>query len=132
MPSTSRWFIDMGFSVAQTPGVSRAWQYDFVDGSYLLITDVGGYDLPEPGGPYCGMHLSRRSELLEFVALLWRTSDLFRWFRHVQRKVFFELLPKVPALKSNPTEPLPGENHHVSRKSRFSSHRSVPRIEEGG
>jgi hypothetical protein len=91
MPTTSRWFLDMGFSVAQTPGVSRAWQHDLIDGSYVLVTDVGGYDLPAPGGPFSGMHLSRRNELLEFVALLWRTSELFRWFRHVQRKVCFEL-----------------------------------------
>jgi hypothetical protein len=90
MPATSRWFVEMGFAVFCVPGISRAWQYELEDGSYLLVTDIGGYDFPPPGGPYSCMHLSRRNELLEFAALLWRTGELFQWLRHVQRKALFE------------------------------------------
>jgi hypothetical protein len=79
------WFQVQGFTIVHTPGISRAWRFDFSDGGCLLVTDVGGFDLPEPGGPYSATCLSRREELVEFVPLLRRTKDLHRYFRRWQR-----------------------------------------------
>ncbi|HWL07828.1 MAG TPA: hypothetical protein VNQ76_05470 [Planctomicrobium sp.] len=87
-PATDRancTFQRLGFTVEHTPGVSRAWRYDFTDRSYLLVTDVEGYDLPEPGGPYSATWLSARNELLEFIPELLQTKDLYRILRRGQR-----------------------------------------------
>ena len=85
MPRSSRLFPRLGFKVWQVPGVSRAWHRELADRSYLLITDLGGYDLPEPGGPYAGMYLSAQDELIEFVPWLGDTAALSDWLRHVGR-----------------------------------------------
>jgi len=85
-PAANCWFVELGFEVYHSPGVSRAWRRVLDDGSYLLVVDVGGYDLPPTGGPYSGMHLSARLELLDRAPLLPRTKDLFQWLRHLERK----------------------------------------------
>lgn len=90
MPATSSWFTECGFQVFQVPGVSRAWRYEFLGGLYVLVTDVGGYDLPEIGGPYAAMSLSCRDELLEIQTWLRGTRELHRWLRHIQRRSQFE------------------------------------------
>lgn len=86
MPITSSWFSKLGFEVLNCPGVSRAWQYDLADGSFVLITDLGGYDLPEPGGPYSAMVLSSANDLGEVCANLATPRSLFQWFARVRRK----------------------------------------------
>lgn len=85
MPATSRWFLRLGFEVWHVPGISRAWRYDFADGSFVLVTDLGGYDLPEPGGPYSAMSLSAANELVDYQEWLRDTKDLFRWFSRMSR-----------------------------------------------
>ena len=89
-PTKSYWFVEMGFEESHSPGVSRAWRYQFADGSFVLVTDVGGYDLPPLRGPYSGMHLSAQLELLDIAPLVRSTRDLYRWLRHRQRKQRFE------------------------------------------
>ena len=86
-PRSETWFVRMGFEVWHVPGVSRAWRRELDDGSCVLATDVGRFDLPSEGGPYSGLHLSREQELLEFVPLLRRSKDLHRWLRHAERAV---------------------------------------------
>lgn len=75
----------LGFVVLHTPGVARAWQYEFPDGSSLLVTDAEGFDLPHPNGPYSIIHLSRRDELLDVVPLLLHPKDVYRFIRRQQR-----------------------------------------------
>jgi len=85
MPATSRLFLDLGFQVWHIPGVSRAWKREYSDGSFLLITDAGGYDLPEPTGPWSGIYLSHRDEFLELAPLARRMKEIIRWIRHTER-----------------------------------------------
>ncbi len=85
MPRISRIFLRLGYEVFHVPGVSRAWRHDFGDRSYLLITDLGGYDLPEPGGPYAGMYFSARDELIECIPLMSSPRTLLGWIRHTER-----------------------------------------------
>ena len=85
MPSTSRLFVELGFQVWHIPGVSRAWKREYADGSFLLITDAGGYDLPEPKGPWSGIYLSRRDEFIELAPLARRMKEIIGWIRHTER-----------------------------------------------
>lgn len=85
MPETDRWFIPNGFQVWHVPGISRAWRFEFMDGSFLLVTNLEGFDLPEPGGPYSATMLSMQNDLIEFHAWLRTTQDIFSWFRHATR-----------------------------------------------
>lgn len=85
MPRISRLFPRLGYEVWQVSGVSRAWYRELPDRSYVLITDIGGYDLPEVGGPYAGMYLSAQNELIEFAPWLRHTAALSDWLRHVTR-----------------------------------------------
>jgi len=93
MPSTSNWLHRLEFEVWQVPGVSRAWRREFADGSYVLVTDPGGYDLPETGGPYSAMALTATDELRELQPLFSTTQDIYRWLRHCQRLTDGKLSP---------------------------------------
>lgn len=84
-PSTSPEFVRLGFHVWSVPGVSRAWRYEFDDGRFVLVTDTGGYDLPEPTGPYVAICLSGRNEQLDFQPLLRDMKAVYRWFRRQSR-----------------------------------------------
>jgi hypothetical protein len=75
----------LGFHVWCVGGVSRAWRRFQDDGSYLLVTDVGGYDLPEPNGPYQAMLLTAQDELVEIQPPFWQASRLVRWLRRFER-----------------------------------------------
>lgn len=85
MPRISPTFLRLGYEVWSVPGISRAWRREFADRSYLLITDIGGYDLPEIGGPYAGMYLSATDELIECVPWMFSARNLFGWVRHTER-----------------------------------------------
>ena len=76
----------LGFVVFHTPGIARAWKYDFPDGSSLLATDLEGFDLPLPNGPFTVVKLSHRDELIEAAPLLLQPKDLYRYLRHMQRQ----------------------------------------------
>lgn len=90
MPRVSQTFLRLGYEVWSVPGVSRAWRREFADRSYLLITDIGGYDLPEVGGPYAGMYLSAHDELIECVPWIPNSRNLFGWLRHTERLALAE------------------------------------------
>jgi hypothetical protein len=85
MPATDHWFSRLGFEVFHSPGISRAWRYEFDDGRFLLVTDLGGYDLPEPGGPYSAILLSRSNEVLEMCEFLPTQDDMFGCFDRIRR-----------------------------------------------
>lgn len=85
MPRISLMFLQLGYELFHVPGISRAWRREFADRSYVLITDIGGYDLPEPGGPYSAMHLSSRYELLDINPCLNTTRELFAWIQRLER-----------------------------------------------
>lgn len=85
MPTTSEWFLRFGFTIWHTPGVSRAWRYDFAGGSYVLVTGLDGFDLPEWGGPYSAMLFSSTDELIEYQEYLSSTKQFVYWFNHASR-----------------------------------------------
>ena len=73
------WLHALGFSVVLAPGISRAWRAELRDGRYILITDIGGFDLPDPKDPFSAACLSMQDELLEFAPLLSSTTDLLKF-----------------------------------------------------
>jgi hypothetical protein len=75
----------LGFHIWCIGGVSRAWRRFQRDGSYLLVTDVGGYDLPELHGPYQAMQLTANDELVEVRSPIRRASRLVRWLGRRER-----------------------------------------------
>ena len=77
----------LGFHIWCVGGISRAWRRFQRDGSCLLVTDVGGYDLPETHGPYQATQLTARDELVEAQSLIRRASRLVRWLRRRERLV---------------------------------------------
>lgn len=77
----------LGFHIWCVGGISRAWRRFQCDGSYLLVTDIGGYDLPETNGPYQAMQLTANDELVEVRSLIWRASRLVRWLRGRERLI---------------------------------------------
>lgn len=89
MPRISLMFLQQGYELFYVPGISRAWRRELPNRSYLLITDIGGYDLPEPGGPYSGMYLSAQDELIEFIPWMPDARGLFGWVRHAERLAEF-------------------------------------------
>lgn len=78
-PSLAVEFPRLGFTLEHTPGVARAWRQDLDDGSYLLVTDVGGYELPHRNGPFSGLHLSPHDVLLDSAPWLPHAVDCLRW-----------------------------------------------------
>jgi hypothetical protein len=68
-----------------TPGISRAFRLQIDDG-YLLITDVGGYDLPEVGGAASAYVFSNADEVVEFEEFLEDSRALFDWVRSATRR----------------------------------------------
>jgi hypothetical protein len=93
MALASHPFRELAFEIWQVPGISRAWKYEFADGSYVLVTDIGGYDLPDAGGPYVGLYLSNGDELIEHEPLLRNAKNLVRWFEHARRLTKYRAQP---------------------------------------
>lgn len=81
----------LGFVVLHTPGLARAWSYEFSDGSSILVTDVAGYDLPESGGPYSVIWLSRREEIRKYVPAIFQAKYVYRFVLRLQRQFQFQL-----------------------------------------
>jgi len=97
MTPIDRWLDGCGFDVWHVPGVSRCWRLQLSAGDSVLITDPGGYDLPEPGGPYLAICLTAGDDPLEGPTLLTETRQLVVWLRHVQRLVIY-LQSAVPPI----------------------------------
>lgn len=111
MPRTSRLFPKLGFEVWQVPGVSRAWRCELPDGSFLLVTDVGGYDLPDPGGPYSAIGLTRANDLIELESILPATKDLCRWLGHMKRLAAFRAASSAGAMSLPQYSPHEHDSH---------------------
>jgi len=77
----------LGFHIWCIAGVSRAWRRFDQNGSYVLVTDIGGFDLPEPNGPYQAVQLTAQDEFVESRSPIWRASQLVRWLRRRERLV---------------------------------------------
>lgn len=101
IPTIGTCFWRLGFKVWQVPGMSRAWRYEFTDGSYVLVTDLGGYDLPELGGPYAVMSLSPTDELIESREWLHSTGQLFRWLKHTERLIAKRTLTRSSSVQAD-------------------------------
>lgn len=57
-------WIERAFRVEHQPGVARSWQRIEPDGSLIVLTDEGGFDLPSRDGPFLACHFSSDDELL--------------------------------------------------------------------
>src|SRR5262245_10544701 len=75
----------LGFHVWSVGGVSRAWRRFQKDGSYILVTDIGGYDLPDQTGPYQAMILSAADELMDLRPMISRPAKLVSWLQRLTR-----------------------------------------------
>lgn len=84
-PISSHWLAGLGFVMTHEPGVSRAWRLDMYDG-YLLITDLGGYDVPEVGAPASAFAFTFRDDLVEFEEVLPDSRSLHGWIRSAVRR----------------------------------------------
>jgi hypothetical protein len=74
-------WIERGFQVHHTPGVSRAWTRVENDGRQLILTDQGGFDLPSRDGPFQICLLNADGEVLDGPVLLPTRLALARWLR---------------------------------------------------
>ncbi|MGC3966711.1 MAG: 5-methyltetrahydropteroyltriglutamate--homocysteine S-methyltransferase [Pirellulales bacterium] len=45
-------FVGLGFELHHVGGISRAWVRTTSDGRTVVVTDPGGYDLPDDAGPF--------------------------------------------------------------------------------
>ena len=68
----------LGFHVWCVAGISRAWRRFAQHGSYVLVTDIGGFDLPEPNGPYQVVPLTAQDDFVDGQSPIWRASQLVR------------------------------------------------------
>jgi hypothetical protein len=87
----------LGFHIWCVGGIARAWRCFQRDGSYLLVTDIGGFDLPELHGPYQAMQLTANDELVDVQPLIRQASRLVRWLRRRERLVN-GIQPATPAV----------------------------------
>ncbi|MBB3209580.1 hypothetical protein FHS27_005420 [Rhodopirellula rubra] len=76
----SHW-IERAFSLTHTPGIARSWQRVEPNGSLIVLTDAGGFDLPSREGPFLATHLSAHDELLSGPELLPTRLSLAVWLR---------------------------------------------------
>ncbi len=84
-PPKTHWLAAIGFERMHTPGISRAWRLEIEDG-YILITDIGGYDLPEIGEPASAYIFSKYDELLEFEGFLKDSQAVLDWVHSAMRR----------------------------------------------
>ncbi|HEY1602280.1 MAG TPA: hypothetical protein VGG64_21940 [Pirellulales bacterium] len=78
-PESNCWLRRLGFYVWYVPGISRAWRLDFASRDHLLVTDVGGYDLPGTGGPYASILVLSTGAATELHSCLNGTIELVDW-----------------------------------------------------
>ena len=74
-------WIERGFQMVQKPGVSRAWLRLESDGRQLILTDTGGFDLPDREGPFQICILDRDDEVTDGPTELPNRLALARWLR---------------------------------------------------
>ena len=49
----------------------------------MLVTDVDGYDLPEPSGPYTAVAMSPTDEMIDSQPWLGDMNELLHWFQQM-------------------------------------------------
>ena len=74
-------WIERGFRVSHTPGVSRAYMRVEPDGRHLILTDQGGFDLPSRDGPFQICIISDDDQMLDGPTELPTRLALARWLR---------------------------------------------------
>lgn len=74
-------WIERGFQIVHKPGVSRALVRVESDGRQLVLTDTGGFDLPDRNGPFQICIINSGDELLEGPVELPSRLALARWLR---------------------------------------------------
>ena len=74
-------WIERAFGVIQKPGVSRAWRRTERDGTEIILTDLGGFDLPNRDGPFCAIHLDGEDRVVAGPKVLYSRLALAVWLR---------------------------------------------------
>lgn len=73
-----RW-LELQFGVTQTPGVARALTHFENNGDQTIITDAGGFDLPNRNGPFLVYRVARDGRTLDEPTLIESRHILARW-----------------------------------------------------
>ncbi|MEO1615484.1 MAG: hypothetical protein AAFV88_06515 [Planctomycetota bacterium] len=74
-------WIERGFQVVHKPGVSRAYVRIEDDGRQLILTDSGGFDLPNRDGPFHICVINRDDQMVDGPVVLPTRLALARWLR---------------------------------------------------
>lgn len=74
-------WIERAFRVEHVPGVARSWQRFEPDGSLIILTDAGGFDLPNRNGPFYATHLGQDDLVLAGPIQLPTRLSLAVWLR---------------------------------------------------
>lgn len=74
-------WIERGFQMVHRPGISRAWVRVEADGRQLILTDTGGFDLPDREGPFQICIVNRNDEMTDGPIELVDRLALARWLR---------------------------------------------------
>lgn len=74
-------WIERGFRMNHTPGVSRAWVRVESDGSQFILTDAGGFDLPHRDGPFQVCVIDSDDQMVEGPVEIVDRLALARWLR---------------------------------------------------
>lgn len=74
-------WVERGFLVQHKPGFSRAWMRVESDGRQLILSDVGGFDLPPRDGPFHACILDSDDQVVHGLIELPNRLSLARWLR---------------------------------------------------
>ncbi|MDG2221961.1 MAG: hypothetical protein P8L85_11300 [Rubripirellula sp.] len=74
-------WIERGFRVDHKPGVSRAYVRTESDGRQVILTDLGGFDLPSRDGPFRICVINRDDQVVDGPVDIPTRIALARWLR---------------------------------------------------
>ena len=80
--SLDRRLMRLGFRLWHIGGVSKAWRKFDRDGGYVLVTDVGGCDLPEENGPFLVWAFTTADDLQDDVLFAGSRAELLAILTH--------------------------------------------------
>lgn len=72
-------WVQRGFRVDHRPGVSRAYVREEPQGDFFLLTDPGGFDLPDQNGPFQITHFSAQQDVLDGPCDFANRLELAAW-----------------------------------------------------
>ncbi|OYP34224.1 hypothetical protein [Rhodopirellula sp. MGV] len=74
-------WIERAFRVEHRPGIARSYWRVEPDGTIIMLTDEGGFDLPSRDGPFLAIHMDRDNNVLCGPECLPTRLSLAVWLR---------------------------------------------------